>query len=308
MSYLFFFVHTQVTYFKCGGAALGVGMQHHIADGYSGIHFINTWSDMTRGLPLTLCPFIDRTLLRARDPPTPSFPHVEYHPPPQMLSAPTTLSELTKSTPAISVCMFKLTQSQLQQLKTKLPDNSPKFSTYALLAGHVWRCVCLARNLPAEQQTKLYIAADGRSRLNPPLPHGYFGNVIFTATPIAEAGEVVNSVQAAAGKIQETMARMDDEYMKSAIDYLELQPDLSKLVKGPHTFRCPNIGITSWSRLPIHNADFGWGRPIFMGPGGIAYEGLAYVLPSPIGDGSQMIAISLQTEHMEQFCELIYQI
>jgi shikimate O-hydroxycinnamoyltransferase len=299
---------TQVTYFKCGGAALGVGMQHHVADGYSGIHFINTWSDMTRGLPLTLLPFINRTLLRARDPPTPSFPHVEYHPPPQMLSAPTTISELTKSNPAISVCMFKLTQSQLQQLKTKLPENSPKFSTYALLAGHVWRCVCLARNLPAEQQTKLYIAADGRSRLNPPLPHGYFGNVIFTATPIAEAGEVARSVQAAAGKIQETMARMDDEYMKSAIDYLELQPDLSKLVKGPHTFRCPNIGITSWSRLPIHDADFGWGRSIFMGPGGITYEGLAYVLPSPIGDGSQSIAISLQAEHMERFHELIYQI
>ncbi|KAJ3684436.1 hypothetical protein LUZ61_013600 [Rhynchospora tenuis] len=298
----------QVTYFKCGGAALGVGMQHHVADGYTGILFINTWSDMTRGLPLTLPPFIDRTLLRARDPPTPSFPHVEYHTPPQMLNTPTTTSALTKSTPDVSVCMFKLTQSQLLQLKTKLPENSPKFSTYALLAGHVWRCACLARNLSAEQETKLYIAADGRSRLNPPLPDGYFGNVIFTATPIAKAGEVASSAQAAAGKIQETMARMDNEYMKSALDYLELQPDLSKLIKGPHTFRCPNIGITSWSRLPIHDADFGWGRPIFMGPGGIAYEGLAYVLPSPVGDGSQSVAISLLSEHMERFQKLIYQI
>nr|CAD1827821.1 unnamed protein product [Ananas comosus var. bracteatus] len=101
---------------------------------------------------------------------------------------------------------------------------------------------------------------------------------------------------------------MDDKYMTSALDYLELQPDLSALAKGPHTFRCPNLGLTSWARLPIHDADFGWGRPAFMGPGGIAYEGLAYVLPSPTGDRSQSIAISLQAEHMDEFGKLIYQI
>ncbi|XP_028124854.1 shikimate O-hydroxycinnamoyltransferase-like [Camellia sinensis] len=52
----------QVTYFKCGGVSLGVGMQHHVADGASGLHFVNTWSDMTHGLDLTIPPFIDRTL------------------------------------------------------------------------------------------------------------------------------------------------------------------------------------------------------------------------------------------------------
>ncbi|KAK2978000.1 hypothetical protein RJ640_001184 [Escallonia rubra] len=46
----------QVTYFKCGGVSLGVGMQHHVADGASGVHFINTWSDMARGLDLTIPP------------------------------------------------------------------------------------------------------------------------------------------------------------------------------------------------------------------------------------------------------------
>ncbi|GFP91743.1 shikimate o-hydroxycinnamoyltransferase [Phtheirospermum japonicum] len=155
----------QVTYFKCGGVSLGVGMQHHAADGFSGLHFINTWSDMARGLDLTVPPFIDRTLLRARDPPQPQFKHIEYQPPPAMPSS-----------------------------------------------------------------------------------------------------------------------------------------------VGPTRSGARTSGSRAWVRLPIHDADFGWGRPIFMGPGGIAYEGLSFVLPSPTNDGSLSVAISLQTEHMKVFEKLLYDI
>nr|KJB56505.1 hypothetical protein B456_009G122600 [Gossypium raimondii] len=269
----------QVTYFKCGGASLGVGMQHHAADGYSGLHFINTWSDMARGLDLTIPPFIDRTLLRARDPPQPVFHHVEYQPPPAMKIPPQSTGP--EST-AISI--FKLTRDQLNALKAKCKEDD-------------------------DQGTKLYIATDGRARLRPPLPPGYFGNVIFTATPIAVAGDLLSKpTWYAASRIHDALVRMDDEYLRSALDYLELQPDLSALVRGAHTFRCPNLGITSWVRLPIHDADFGWGRPIFMGPGGIPYEGLSFVLPSPNNDGSLSVAISLQTEHMNVFEKLFYDI
>ncbi|XP_010942061.1 hydroxycinnamoyltransferase [Elaeis guineensis] len=299
----------QVTYFKCGGVSLGVGMQHHVADGTSGLHFINSWSDVARGLGISAPPFIDRTLLRARDPPTPSFPHVEYQPPPSMKAAatpPAPVNSVKSGGPVTAVSLFKFTRAQLDLLKAKAPKGS-RYSTYALFAAHVWRCASLARELPPDQLSKLYIATDGRQRLRPQLPAGYFGNVIFTATPVAEMVEVVGS-EGAAGRIQASLARMDDEYLRSALDYLEIQPDLAALVRGAHTFRCPNIGLTSWVRLPIHDADFGWGRPVFMGPGGIAYEGLAFVLPSPDGDGSLSLAISLQAEHMLRFQKLIYEI
>lgn len=306
----------QVTHFKCGGASLGVGMQHHVADGASGLHFINSWSDVARGLGISIPPFIDRTLLRARDPPTPSFPHIEYQPAPSMLSPPPspvasppnpTPKTQSPTTTDTAVNIFKITREQLDLLKSKSPPGT-RFSSYSLLAGHVWRCVCIARDLPGEQPTKMYIATDGRSRLRPPLPQGYFGNVIFTATPITNTGDLIDGgIITAAKKINDSLARMDDQYLRSALDYLELQPDLAALVRGAHTFRCPNIGLTSWVRLPIHDADFGWGRPIFMGPGGIAYEGLAFVLPSPTDDGSMSLAISLQPAHMQRFQKLIYE-
>ncbi|KAI4329416.1 hypothetical protein L6164_021682 [Bauhinia variegata] len=298
----------QVTYFKCGGVSLGVGMQHHAADGFSGLHFINTWSDMARGLELTIPPFIDRTLLRARDPPQPIFDHIEYKPPPP------TKSNLRPTKPgaeSATVSIFKLTRDQLNKLKAKSKENGNtiNYSSYEMLAGHVWRSVCKARALPLDQETKLYIATDGRSRLQPPLPPGYFGNVIFTATPIAVAGDLMSKpTWYAAGRIHDALVRMDNEYLRSALDYLELQPDLKALVRGAHTFRCPNLGITSWVRLPIHDADFGWGRPIFMGPGGISYEGLSFIIPSSSNDGTMSVAVALQPEHMKAFRELLYDI
>ncbi|KAL6953326.1 shikimate O-hydroxycinnamoyltransferase [Sarracenia purpurea var. burkii] len=299
----------QVTYFKCGSISLGVGIQHHVADGTSSLHFINAWSDMARGLNLTIPPFIDRTLLRARDPPQPAFHHIEYEPPPTMKSPPKSIKP--DSIPEASVSIFKLTRDQLNALKAKSKEDGStiNYTSYEMFAGHVWCCVCKARGLLDDQETKLNIATDGRSRLRPALPPGYFGNVIFHATPMEVSGNLQSKpTWYAASRIHDALARMDDDYLRSALDYLELQPDVKALIRGAHTFKCPNLAVTSWVRLPIHDADFGWGRPIFMGPGEIPYEGLAFALPSSTNDGSLSLAISLQTEHMKLFGKLFFDI
>ncbi|EFJ07456.1 probable hydroxycinnamoyl transferase [Selaginella moellendorffii] len=310
----------QITRFKCGGASLGVGMEHHVADGMSGITFINTWAAMARGEDPKIVPYIDRTLLRANKPPIPKFPHVEYHPPPLLKHAAATNGHSNgkakpqagdDAPPRIAVGLFKFTKEQLQALKSQATDEETNttYSSYEMLSGHIWRSMCLARGLDDDQETKLYIATDGRARVVPPLPKHYFGNVIFTCTPMALAGDLVSRpLYYAASVIHDAVSRMNDEYLRSALDYLELQPDLYKLVRGAHTFRSPNLGITSWSRLPVYDADFGWGRPVFMGPAVIAFEGLVYVLPSGTGDGSLSISLGLQPEHMPRFEQLIGQI
>jgi shikimate O-hydroxycinnamoyltransferase len=45
-----------------------------------------------------------------------------------------------------------------------------------------------------------------------------------------------------------------------------------------------------------------------MGPGGIAYEGLSYIIPSSTNDGSLSVAIALPPEQMKLFQELFYDI
>ncbi|KAK9275341.1 hypothetical protein L1049_022605 [Liquidambar formosana] len=298
----------QVTFFECGGVSIGIGSHHTLADGSCMLHFIKTWSDMARGLPIKIPPFIDRTILQSRDPPTPAFNHMEYDPPPSM-NTPIKNPEFQSDPKGPSVAMFKITLDQLDTLKAKAKKNGNKvnYSTYETLTAHVWRCTSKARGLPDDQPTKLYMVTDGRSRLVPPLPPGFLGNVLFTATSIATSSDLLSEpLICTMNRIHDELSRMDDDYMRSALDYLELQPDLSALIRGAHTFQSPNLNVNSWSRLPIYDADFGWGRPMYAGPCSIVYEGTAYILPSPAHDGSLSLAISLETDQMQHFQKFFY--
>ncbi|MFQ6645404.1 hypothetical protein Gotur_020095, partial [Gossypium turneri] len=297
----------QVTRFKCGGVCLGVGIQHTLGDGAAALHFINSWADTSRGLTPAIAPFIDRTLLRARDPPTPKLHHVEYDPSPALKSASKSQSDDHK--PSI-VSTLELTADQLNTLKAKAKvanaNGGIKYSSFNILAAHIWRCVSKARGLPADQDTKLYFPVDGRYRLDPPLPPGYFGNVIFTTALIAQAGDLeTESFTDTIKRIHEGLNQINDEYLRSAIDYIEKVPDLNTLVRGPRTFRCPNLLVVPWNWLPIYEADFGWGRPIYMGPGNVVQEGKIYILPSPTNDGSLTLAARLEIPHMKVFEKLI---
>ncbi|KAM6552708.1 hypothetical protein CsatB_013470 [Cannabis sativa] len=296
----------QVTYFKCGGVSIGVAIEHHVIDGVSAIHFLNSWSDIASGIEqLKTPPFLDRTILCAHNPPTPIFDHVEYESP---------LTKKTTTNDNIDIAIYKLSNEQLKTLKAKCvnneeEDNKIKYSSYEILAGHIWKCACKARKLSHDQETKLYVVVDGRSRLQPPLPPGYFGNAIFTTTTKVKAGDLVQSKSWYASKqIHSTLKRIDDSYLRSALDYLELQPDISALSRGSHTFRSPNLGINSWIRLPFYEANFGWGRPIYVGPATILYDGITYLLSSPDDDGSVFVAIGLQHDHMKDFVKFLYDI
>ncbi|PIA57939.1 hypothetical protein AQUCO_00500098v1 [Aquilegia coerulea] len=296
----------QVTYFKCGGVSLGVTMEHSVADGTSGIHFTNSWARVARGLSIKVQPFIDRTLLRSRNPPTPCFPHIEHQPPPTMVPSKNILKLKESSQPFI-VSMFKLTSHQISLLKAQCNNESVRFSSFEVIAGHVWRCACRARCLEDDQESQISIAKDGRSRLRPALPSGYLGNAIFSITPMLTAGELLSKpLTDVVRTIHETIVRADNEYLRSSIDYMEVQPDLSGLLPNPAKANCPNLGFTSWCQMPMHKVDFGWGRPVFTGPGSIFCEGLAYLFPSPKNDGILSLAIALQPDHMNLFRNYIY--
>ncbi|GJU29145.1 shikimate O-hydroxycinnamoyltransferase-like protein [Tanacetum coccineum] len=196
----------------------------------------------------------------------------------------------------------EFTPSPEFKLLTPNVDYSGDISSYPLFFAQ-------ARGLQLYQLTKLYVATDGRSRLSPHLPPGYLGNVVFTATPVDKSGNLTKgSLSNAAKLIHNTLTKMDNDYLRSAIDYLEVQPDMSALVRGPSYFASPNLNINAWTRLPVHDADFGYGRPIFMGPACILYEGTIYVLPSPNNDRSMSLAVCLDASEQSLFEKFLYEI
>ncbi|GLJ34505.1 hypothetical protein SUGI_0693890 [Cryptomeria japonica] len=100
---------------------------------------------------------------------------------------------------------------------------------------------------------------------------------------------------------------MDDEYLRSQLDFLELQPDLNDFVRSGDVFKCPNMAINSWTRLPFYEADFGWGRPTVMGPAQNPPEGLCRIFPNPTNDGSVSVCLSLRRNDMVKFGKLLYE-
>ncbi|KAJ4845826.1 hypothetical protein Tsubulata_008235 [Turnera subulata] len=252
----------QITKFSCGGVCLGVGLHHTLSDGQGCLHFINSWARLARGHSIRIPPYTDRTILRARDPPRPTFHHVEYDDPP-------TLKVPAQNPKPTSMANLKITPHQLNTLKAQVNVGGKKtsYTTYQILTAHIWRCATKARGLPGDQATKLSIGNDGRSRLVPPLPQGYFGNVIFHATPIVLAGELVSEpLLHTVERLDRAIKRMDDSYLRSAIDRMEEIGDLTPILRGPITCRCPNLAVGSWMRLPFYEADFGWGRPVLLRP------------------------------------------
>jgi len=168
----------------------------------------------------------------------------------------------------------------------------------------------MARGLVDDQEVRLYIPTNGRYRLkNPALPEGFSGNVVFFPACIAKAGDVTrNPLWYAASKIHETLETMtDEEYLRSAVDYLETHPNFEALVRGPHSVRCPNLSINSWAKLDQHKADYGWGKPLIAGHGGISWEGQSFLVRSPNRDGGFSLSVSLFTHHIALFEKYLYE-
>ncbi|KAK1567857.1 hypothetical protein Q3G72_017531 [Acer saccharum] len=245
----------QVTKFNCGGFVLGVCMNHCMFDGIGAMEFVNSWGETARGVPLNVPPFLDRSILKARSPPKAEYLHREF----AEIEDKSGINDLYKD--EMLYRSFCFDSEKLEKIKRKAMEDGglDKCTTFEALSAFVWSARTKALKLLPEQPTKLLFAVDGRSKFNPPLPKGYFGNGIVLTNSICQAGDLMEKpLSFAVGQVQEAIKMVDDGYMRSAIDYFELtrvRPSLAS-----------TLLITTWSRLSFHTTDFGWGEPVLSGP------------------------------------------
>ncbi|KAK9742938.1 hypothetical protein RND81_03G206600 [Saponaria officinalis] len=300
----------QLTRFKCGGVALGYASHHHVADGTSHAQFLYSLCRVAKGLDLVVPPIHDRMLhFSPRDPPRVGFSHSEFDPlgPSLSLNGPSGETETTQS-------IFILSKEQINTLKQQVISESHHYktdkpTTYEVLAAHICRSTCKTRGLDHNQDVKLYTPVDGRHKLkNPPLPKGYFGNVLFFTFCKIKACDIIHKpLWYIVHKIQEAKKHMSsEEYLRSGTDYLESLSGLPDPLIGAQKSMYPNILVNSWARLPFDSADFGLGPPTFCGNCEVKLEGLCFLVTSPSGDGSVSLAINLFAQHMPLFEKYFY--
>lgn len=249
-------VVAQVTKFKCGGFVLGLTMNHCMFDGLGAMEFVNSWAETARGLPLSLPPFMDRSILRARSPPRIEYPHIEFS---ELFNVSDLLD--TSCDECLSYKSFCFTPERLDRLKKQATGDGilNRCTTFEALSAQVWRCRSKALEMAPNQETKLLFAVDGRNRFEPPLPKGYFGNGIVYAHCLCRAGDLMEKpLSFAVGLVQKAIAMTTDKYMRSAIDYIELNRARPSLTA--------TLVITTWTNLSFHTADFGLGEPVQTAP------------------------------------------
>jgi shikimate O-hydroxycinnamoyltransferase len=238
------FIDLSVTFFKCGGVALGMALKHVAIDAMSAFHFFETWSAISRDgdRAAVELPFHDRTLLRAHGPRRSSTPDALSVFCPRLNFSETSAPTATET--------FSIWHDQLASLKRR--------------CALVWQCTCEARRLPPDAEVRLSFPANVWRRTKPPLPDRYFGNALVwlgaTGVPKHITSKTLASV---AGDISSTIRKMDVELVRSAMmDYLETANTDRKPLKG--SMSPTELRITSWLGMPVYDADFGWEKARVM--------------------------------------------
>ncbi|OAY73091.1 Shikimate O-hydroxycinnamoyltransferase [Ananas comosus] len=301
----------QVTFLKCGGMALGFAIHHLAFDGRGASLFIQTFSRIARGTDLASLPppFFDRTLLRARSPPSVLFDHSDS----TAFSDSNANNDNTAAAAIVSPVVtahLALSKSQLQSLKSRCGSATgpatPRVSTFRAVVAHVWRCACIARGLAGDVQTQLYLPVDVRARLVPPLPAGYIGNAGIRTKAVLTVDELISSSFAdIAETIQNAVDRVNDDYVRSFIDHLDTADanTLSRRGALPRTSLC----AISWLGMPMHDADFGWGEPEFMSRAQMYGSGYVYLMSTPGNEGGVSVILGLENESMRLFKKIFYE-
>uniref|UniRef100_A0A5B7AW28 Omega-hydroxypalmitate O-feruloyl transferase n=1 Tax=Davidia involucrata TaxID=16924 RepID=A0A5B7AW28_DAVIN len=282
----------QVTKFKFGGFVLGICMNHCMFDGLSGMEFMNSWGDMAKDLTLKVHPFLDRSILQARNPPKIEFPHHEF----KEIEDISNMSDLYKE--EMVYRSFCFVPEKLEQLKMKAMEDVSKCTTFEALSAFVWRARSQSLKLRPDQLTRLFLIVDGRSRFDPPLPEKYFGNGVVLANALCNACELVeNGLSYAVGLVQEALKKVTDSYMRSAIDYLEVTRAKPSLTA--------TLVISSWTRLSFHTTDFGWGVPSFAGRASLPVNQSALFLSREKEEEGIDVLLGLPASAMKIFQEIV---
>ncbi|OUZ99693.1 Transferase [Macleaya cordata] len=254
-------VIAQVTSFNCGGFSLGLRLCHCLCDGLGAMQFVGAWAATTRAGTIVTnpVPCWDREFFRPRDPPIVKFPHVEFRRTDDGSSLTTTLWQARP----IQKCYRISLEFQTLIKNLAQPNDGQGCTSFDAMAAHVWKSWVRALDVkPLDYELRLTFSVNGRPKLTKPsLNEGFYGNVVCVACATTTVSELVDGeLSSTAGLVREARKNVTEEYLRSTIDYIEVDRPKRLEFAGKLT-------ITQWTRFSMYeSADFGWGLPVYAGP------------------------------------------
>ncbi|KAL0905297.1 hypothetical protein M5K25_023706 [Dendrobium thyrsiflorum] len=289
----------QLTFFKCGGFALGISNNHVTFDGMSFKNFLQNLAYLAsagHNNTLPTPPFTNRRLLSTRCPPRVTFPH------PELLETPSSaMLELSPSTTILNFKLLRLSAANISSLKLLSQPHSTRPTSFNVVAAHLWRCKSLSLSPEDLKRTSMVLyAVDIRKKVSPPLPPEYAGNAVLTAYGTASVEEVGKGEF---GKVVEAVAkgaeRMENEYARSVIDWGTLHRGFPK----------GDMFVSSWWKLGFADVEYPWGKAVYVCPVAQPRKDIVLLFPSIGGaDKGVNVLVALPKEEMERFEEYFYKL
>jgi hypothetical protein len=298
-------LQVQLTRYTCGGLVIGVTSHHHVADGQSMSVFFVAWAAAvrTRGTLLPT-PFLHREVVVVPSRlPQPVFDHrnIEF-------DGAHGQSNSYGALPLHRIGNFSVhfPEEFVARLKARV---GTRCSTFRCLLAHAWKKITAARDLSPEEFTQVRIAVNCRGRASPAVPMDYFGNMVLWAFPRMRVRDLLSSSYATVvGVISDAVARVDERYIQSFIDFGEVAAgeELTPTAAEPGTVLCPDLEVDSWLGFRFHELDFGGGPPCAFLPPDVPVEGILIFVPSCAAKGGIEMFVALDDSHVEAFSQICY--
>ncbi|KAJ8899798.1 hypothetical protein K2173_019498 [Erythroxylum novogranatense] len=141
-------------------------------------------------------------------------------------------------------------------------------------------------------------AIDLRRRMDPPLSEHHIGNYLYV--PVVAEPHIDDEDNYRCGVINQmrrTVKSVDSEYAKKlaneADEHLKL---MKEVVEMQGKKKVVTLIFTSWCRLPVHEIDFGWGKPEWLGTPSWPYQNLFVLCDTKEKGGIEIFAHMVKEE------------
>ncbi|KAJ0735820.1 putative benzyl alcohol O-benzoyltransferase [Helianthus annuus] len=257
-----------------------------MTDGAGLVQFLSGLDEIARGAksPSTL-PVWQRELLCSRDP----LPFT-----------------LTKGTPVDMVhkSLF-FTTTEISALRKLVLVHLQCCTTFDVLTACLWHCRTIALQTNPEDEMPIIWAFNARKMFNPPLPVGYYGNVLAFPAAISTARDLCNKPFAHALElVMKTKSDVTKEYIRSVSDLNAINGRYNYAGIRPYL-------VSDLTRVGFDEIDLGWGKATYGGvcKGGVApIPGLSsFYIPytNNKGESGIVILICLPNGVMDRFVKEI---
>lgn len=251
----------QLTWLNDGAAAFAVGINHCISDGIGSAEFLNYFADLAKSPRASPSPIPKPVWNRHLLNPLPMKkskpgPLPEFSPVPDLCDFMTRVSTDLKPT---SFTFDKRRLNELKNAASQLSDSVSNYTSFEVLAAHVWRSWAKALGFPSNQTLKLLFSINVRNRVKPGIPDGYYGNAFVLGCAQSSAKELTQKgIGFGSGLVKKAKERVNNEYVKKVSELV------SESKASPDSVGV--LIVSQWSRLGLERVDLGVGKPVHVGP------------------------------------------